>query len=87
MLLVAAVAGIGQQVRLGDGARHQYYDLPMIVVGKAQGQIMQGRFLTCSAPQPDFAGIGQLRSGLATLVLRCTGRFRFFLNLKSRGHF
>jgi hypothetical protein len=42
---------------------------------------------TCSAPQPDFAGIGQFLSGLATLVLRCAGQFRFFLNLKSRGHF
>jgi hypothetical protein len=30
---------------LGDGATHQYYDLPMIVAGKAQGQIKQGRFL------------------------------------------
>jgi hypothetical protein len=30
---------------LGDGATHQYYDLPMIVSGTAQGQIKQGRFL------------------------------------------
>ena len=30
---------------LGDGATHQYYDLPMIVAGKAQGQIKQGRFI------------------------------------------
>ncbi|MBP62679.1 MAG: hypothetical protein CMJ62_14260 [Planctomycetaceae bacterium] len=30
---------------LGDGATHQYYDLPMIVAGKAQGQIKQGRFV------------------------------------------
>lgn len=30
---------------LGDGATHQYYDLPMIVSGKAQGQIKQGRFI------------------------------------------
>lgn len=28
---------------LGDGATHQYYDLPMIVAGKAQGRIKQGR--------------------------------------------
>ena len=28
---------------LGDGATHQYYDLPMIVAGRAQGQIKQGR--------------------------------------------
>ena len=30
---------------LGDGATHQYFDLPMIVAGKAQGQIKQGRFI------------------------------------------
>ena len=30
---------------LGDGATHQYYDLPMIVAGKGQGQIKQGRFI------------------------------------------
>ena len=30
---------------LGDGATHQYYDLPMIVAGRAQGQIKQGRFI------------------------------------------
>lgn len=30
---------------LGDGATHQYYDLPMMVAGKAQGQIKQGRFI------------------------------------------
>lgn len=30
---------------LGDGATHQYYDLPMIVAGKAQGQIKQGRHI------------------------------------------
>ncbi|MEM7476747.1 MAG: DUF1552 domain-containing protein [Planctomycetota bacterium] len=30
---------------LGDGATHQYYDLPMIVAGNAQGQMKQGRFL------------------------------------------
>ncbi len=34
---------------LGDGATHQYYDLPMIVAGKAQGQIKQGRFLKCNS--------------------------------------
>ena len=28
---------------LGDGATHQFYDLPMIVAGKGQGQIKQGR--------------------------------------------
>ena len=30
---------------LGDGATHQYFDLPMIVAGKSQGQIKQGRFI------------------------------------------
>jgi len=30
---------------LGDGATHQYYDLPMMIAGKAQGQIKQGRFI------------------------------------------
>ena len=30
---------------LGDGATHQYYDLPMIVAGRGQGQIKQGRFI------------------------------------------
>ncbi|MFN7583251.1 MAG: DUF1552 domain-containing protein [Planctomyces sp.] len=28
---------------LGDGATHQYYDLPMLIAGTAQGQIRQGR--------------------------------------------
>lgn len=28
---------------LGDGATHQYYDLPILVAGGAQGQIRQGR--------------------------------------------
>ena len=30
---------------LGDGSTHQYYDLPMVVAGGAQGQIKQGRFV------------------------------------------
>jgi len=30
---------------LGDGSTHQYYDLPMIVAGKARGEIKQGRFI------------------------------------------
>jgi len=30
---------------LGDGATHQFYDLPMIIAGRAQGQIKQGRFI------------------------------------------
>ena len=32
---------------LGDGATHQYYDLPMIVAGKAGGKMRQGRHLKC----------------------------------------
>jgi hypothetical protein len=32
---------------LGDGATHQYYDLPLILAGTSQGQIKQGRFLQC----------------------------------------
>ena len=34
---------------LGDGATHQYFDLPMIVAGKGQGQIKQGRFIRCKS--------------------------------------
>ncbi|HBO51505.1 MAG TPA: hypothetical protein DD471_05940 [Planctomycetes bacterium] len=34
---------------LGDGATHQYFDLPMIVAGKAQGQVKQGRFIRCKS--------------------------------------
>lgn len=32
---------------LGDGATHQYFDLPMIVAGRGQGQIKQGRYVQC----------------------------------------
>jgi hypothetical protein len=34
---------------LGDGATHQYFDLPLIVAGKAQNQIKQGRFIQCQS--------------------------------------
>jgi len=34
---------------LGDGATHQYFDLPLIVGGRAQGQIKQGRFVKCKS--------------------------------------
>jgi len=34
---------------LGDGATHQYFDLPFIVAGKGQGQIKQGRFIKCKS--------------------------------------
>ncbi|MDG1897696.1 MAG: DUF1552 domain-containing protein, partial [Fuerstiella sp.] len=34
---------------LGDGATHQYFDLPMIVAGKGQDQIKQGRYIQCKS--------------------------------------
>jgi len=34
---------------LGDGATHQYFDLPLIVAGHGQGQIKQGRFIQCKS--------------------------------------
>jgi hypothetical protein len=34
---------------LGDGATHQYFDLPLIVAGSGQGQIKQGRFIQCES--------------------------------------
>jgi len=34
---------------LGDGATHQYFDLPMVLAGGAQGQIKQGRFIKCKS--------------------------------------
>ena len=34
---------------LGDGATHQFYDLPFILAGKGQGQVKQGRFLKCKS--------------------------------------
>lgn len=40
-----AVYGAG----LGDGATHQYYDLPMIIGGKGRGQVKQGRFVKCKS--------------------------------------
>ena len=32
---------------LGDGATHQFFNLPMIVAGRAQGAIKQGRHIQC----------------------------------------
>jgi hypothetical protein len=32
---------------LGDGATHQYFDLPLIVAGRCQGDIKQGRAIQC----------------------------------------
>jgi len=34
---------------LGDGATHQYFDLPLMVAGRAQGAIKQGRFIQCKS--------------------------------------
>ncbi len=34
---------------LGDGATHQYFDLPMIVAGRGQGQVRQGRMIKCKS--------------------------------------
>ncbi len=34
---------------MGDGATHQYYDLPLIVAGKAQGALKQRGFLKCKS--------------------------------------
>lgn len=34
---------------LGDGSTHQYYDLPLLVAGRAQGAIKQGRFIQCKS--------------------------------------
>lgn len=34
---------------LGDGATHQFYDLPLIVAGRGQGQVKQGRFIQCTS--------------------------------------
>ena len=50
---------------LGDGATHQYYDLPMIVAGKAQGQIKQGRFIKSKS--------GTLNSNLWLTVAKLMG--------------
>jgi hypothetical protein len=50
---------------LGDGATHQYYDLPMIVAGKGQGQLKQGRFLKLKS--------GTLNSNLWLTVAQLMG--------------
>lgn len=34
---------------IGDGATHQYYDLPLIVAGEAQGKVKQGRYIQCKS--------------------------------------
>jgi hypothetical protein len=50
---------------LGDGATHQYFDLPMIVAGKAQGGIKQGRFIQCKS--------GTLNSNLWLTIAQLMG--------------
>ena len=34
---------------MGDGATHQFFDMPFILAGKAQGQIKQGRTIHCKS--------------------------------------
>jgi hypothetical protein len=50
---------------LGDGATHQYYDLPMIVAGRGQSQVKQGRFIQCKS--------GTLNSNLWLSVAQLMG--------------
>ena len=50
---------------LGDGATHQYYDLPMVVAGKGQGQLKQGRFIKLKS--------GTLNSNLWLTVAQLMG--------------
>ena len=50
---------------LGDGATHQYYDLPMIVAGKGQGQLKQGRLIKLKS--------GTLNSNLWLTVAQLMG--------------
>jgi len=50
---------------LGDGATHQFYDLPMTVAGKAQGQIKQGRHIKMKS--------GTLNSNLWLTVAQLMG--------------
>lgn len=39
-------------VGLGDGATHQYFDLPLMLAGKAQGTLKHGRHLQCKNGTP-----------------------------------
>ena len=50
---------------LGDGATHQYFDLPMILAGTAQGAVRQGRFLRMPS--------GTLNSNLWLSIARVMG--------------
>jgi hypothetical protein len=50
---------------LGDGATHQFFDLPMILAGTAQGMVRQGRFLRMPS--------GTLNSNLWLTIARVMG--------------
>ena len=50
---------------LGDGATHQYYDLPMVIAGTGQKQIKQGRFIKCKS--------GTLNSNMWLTLARLMG--------------
>lgn len=50
---------------LGDGATHQYFDLPLIVAGRSQGAIKQGRFIQCKS--------GTLNSNMWLTVAKLMG--------------
>ena len=50
---------------LGDGATHQFFDLPMILAGTAQGEVRQGRFLRMPS--------GTLNSNLWLTLARVMG--------------
>ncbi|MEM7233144.1 MAG: DUF1552 domain-containing protein, partial [Planctomycetota bacterium] len=50
---------------LGDGATHQFFDLPMVVAGRAGGQIKQGRFIRCKS--------GTLNSNLWLTIAKLMG--------------
>lgn len=50
---------------LGDGATHQFYDLPMIVAGKAQSRVKQGRHIKMKS--------GTLNSNLWLTVAQLMG--------------
>jgi len=50
---------------LGDGATHQFFDLPMIVAGTAQGAVRQGRWLKMPG--------GTLNSNLWLTIARVMG--------------
>ena len=50
---------------LGDGATHQYYDLPMMITGRAQGQVKQGHFIKMPS--------GTLNSNLWLTIARLMG--------------